>query len=123
MIGEFEYAMIAVIVAEYAMVGISLFRGRSRISDDATLEQAFAILEASLKRSHPDLHDGFTWREALFKIQSSSHRSQSLDWDEIEDTLKKYEAFRYGGLNYENSDVRSVIRLVRRLEREGRFAR
>lgn len=123
MIGELGYTLIAVIVLEYTMVGVSLFRGRSGISDDATMEQAFAILEASLKRSRPDLPDGFTWHEALSKLQSSSRRSQSLDWDEIEDTLKKYEAFRYGGLNYENPDVRSVIRLVRRVEREERFAR
>lgn len=118
MIGGFEFALIAVIIMEYAMIGVSLLRGRTIIADDASMEQAFAILEASLKRFYPELPDGFTWREALSKIQSSSTRTQNLDWYEIEDTLKRYEAFRYGGINYENPNVRSVIRLVRRLERE-----
>lgn len=121
MIGGFQLALIAVIILEYALIGVSLLRGRTKISDDTTLEQAFAILEASLKRSYPELPAGFTWREALSKIQSSSTRTRDLDWDEIRDTFNRYEAFRYGGMNYENPDLRSVIRLLRRLEREQRF--
>jgi hypothetical protein len=117
MLSEIEYALTALIVLEYVLLPISLLRSKSKFPENLTLEGAFNILESSIKRKYPELPVGFTWREAMAKIRSSSQGYRNLDWGEIESTLKKYEAFRYGGSNYPEADIRSVLKLSRVLER------
>ncbi len=117
MLNEIDYALIALIVVEYALVPISLFRKNTKIPDSLSLEEAFGMLESSIKRKYPGLPGGFSWKEAMARIKSSSRGYQKLDWNDIESTLKKYEAFRYGGLNYPETDIQSVLRLARILDK------
>jgi hypothetical protein len=117
MLSEIDYALIALIVLEYALLPISLVRSKSKFPENLSLEEAFETLESTIKRKYPELHEGFTWKEAMAKIKSSSQGYRKLDWSEIESTLKKYEEFRYGGLNYPQVNIRSVLKLSRVLER------
>jgi len=45
-----------------------------------------------------------------------------LDWFEIENTFKKYEDFRYGGLEYRNANVNAILNLAAELPRGERSA-
>ena len=40
-----------------------------------------------------------------------------LDWFEIESTFRKYEDYRYGGMEYRNANVDAIMRLASALPR------
>jgi hypothetical protein len=43
--------------------------------------------------------------------------NMNLDWFEIDNTFRKYEDFRYGGIEYRNANVDAILRLVAELPR------
>ena len=88
-------------------------KARAAIKD---IGEAFQLLETSLHETFPDLPQGFTWNEAFVRLKSLG-LSRELDWWEIENTLKKYEAFRYGGIEYSTINVPSILRLANSLPR------
>ncbi len=103
------------------MVFLAVIRARrarrTRVKD---ISEAFAILEKSLHNAFPDLPEGFTWKEVVSRLKSLG--ITKLDWWEIENTLKKYEAFRYGGIEYSNINVQSILRLANSLPRGVSYA-
>jgi hypothetical protein len=67
------------------------------------------VLERSLMRAFPDLPVGYTWGEVMAKVKSLH---LELDWFEIENTFRKYQDFRYGGIAYKNANVDAILRLA-----------
>jgi len=102
------------------LVGIVRVRSR-RIPKNLTVEQAFKILESSLKNSFPDLPEGYTWREVMFRLRALNPERE--DWFEIENTFRKYEDYRYGGMEYRNVNAQAVLKLALSLPRGEKFAR
>ena len=99
----------------YILLAIGLIRGRrGRLPKNPTVEDAFKVLELSLLRTFPDLPPGFTWKEIMHKVKSLD---LNLDWYEIENTFKKYEDYRYGGIQYKNANVDAILRLASELHK------
>jgi hypothetical protein len=98
-------------------VAFALVNTRRTLPKDISLEQAFGILEGSLKRYYPNLKEGYTWQEAISNLKSARPAIGGVDWIDLENTLKRYEAFRYGGVNYEDIDPGLVVRLAQKLKK------
>lgn len=114
---ELEYLLVAANLAAYAMVALALMRKEEKIPTNVTLEQAFGMLEETLANSYPSLKDGYTWEEALEKLKSAKPPIGQIDWLDLEKILKRYEAFRYGGVEYGDVNANSVLQLSRKLKR------
>lgn len=99
----------------YILLAAGIVRGRSgRLPRNPSVEDAFRVLELSLNRTFPDLPPGFTWNEVMNKVKSLN---LNLDWYEIESTFKKYEDYRYGGIQYKNANVDAILKLAAELHR------
>jgi hypothetical protein len=108
-------------VAVYVVLVFGILRNRrGSLPNNPTVEDAFRYLELSLNRAFPDLPPGFTWKEVINKLKSLN---LELDWFEIESTFKKYEDFRYGGIQYKNANVEAILRLASNLPRGEEIAR
>lgn len=46
-----------------------------------------------------------------------------LDWYEIQSTFKKYEDYRYGGIQYKNANIDAILRLASELPRGEKSAK
>ena len=115
------YLLVLANVAVYLLAIIGVIRARLRMEARVrSIEEAFAVLERALKASYPDLPEGFTWNEVVTRLKSTK---QELDWWEIEYTLRKYEAYRYGGIAYSDVNVMAVLRLAMSLPRGERYVR
>jgi hypothetical protein len=117
----FLYLLIALNILVYVVLAIGIVRNRrDRLPKNPTVEDAFKYLELSLGRAFPDLPPGFTWKEAISKLKMLN---LELDWVEIENTFKKYEDYRYGGIQYKDANVVAIMRLASRLPRGEEIAR
>ncbi|MFI5420751.1 MAG: hypothetical protein ACHQ1H_07255 [Nitrososphaerales archaeon] len=104
------YLLIAANALIYLGVAAGIVRSRKdRIPSNPTVEDAFRVLERSLARAFPDLPAGYTWGEVMEKIKALH---LELDWYEIENTFRKYQDFRYGGIAYKNANVDAILRLA-----------
>ncbi len=117
----FLYVLIVLNIGVYVMLAIGIIRNRKDSPPkNPTVEEAFRYLEISLNRAFPDLPAGFTWNEVISKLKMLNLQ---LDWLDIESTFKKYEDFRYGGIQYKNANVDAILRLASSLPRGGEIAR
>jgi peptide/nickel transport system permease protein len=73
------------------------------------ITEAFGLLELAIAESFPDLPKGYTWSEALARLKATTI---DTDWVVIETTVKKYEAFKYGGCNPQEVDTRLITELA-----------
>jgi hypothetical protein len=111
----FLYLLIGSNLLVYIALAAGIIKERrNRLPSNPTVEDAFKILEVSLFRSFPDLPPGFTWNEVMNKVKALN---LNLDWFEIESTFKKYEDFRYGGIQYRNANVDAILNLAAELPR------
>ena len=116
----FLYLLIGSNIAVYAILAVGLLKARSnRIPENPSVEEAFKLLEVSLYKAFPDLPPGFTWNEVINRIKSLN---LELDWFEVENTFKKYEDYRYGGIQYRNANVYVILQLAAKLRRGEKFA-
>lgn len=115
MMNQLDYVLVALAFFEYAFLVIFYLHSKDEIPNDATIESAFQLLEKKLKQSYPTLPTGFTWEEKLSKVRAKTVGDRSLDWNEIEQTLQKYESLRFGGGSDESANVRAILKLVRKL--------
>ncbi|MDA4111604.1 MAG: hypothetical protein OK439_03635 [Thaumarchaeota archaeon] len=117
------YLLLVANVAIYLGLLLGIIRGRRfRLPSNPTVEEAFKILEKSLTRTFPDLPAGYTWKEVVNRLKASN---LDLDWYEIEDTVRKYEEFRYGGIDYKNANVDAILRLavsLKKVEKDARIS-
>lgn len=113
--------LIAANIAAYIFLLLGVLRGRSRKPPrNPSIEEAFRFLESALKQAFPDLPEGFTWKEVTSRLKSLDI---DVNWAEVEDTLRKYEAFRYGGIEYQNANADSVLQLASELPRGEKIVR
>jgi hypothetical protein len=91
----------------YALLLVNVFRGRRQKAVAANLAEAFRTLEAALKHGVPDLPAGFTWEEAMARLNV-----KEVDSKAIGEALKSYEAYRYGGLPLPDSDYKEIVRVA-----------
>ncbi|HUI00909.1 MAG TPA: DUF4129 domain-containing protein [Nitrososphaerales archaeon] len=88
----------------YFTLASALLSRRGRRVNAKNLAEAFKALEAALKQAVPDLPDGFTWGEALERL-----RSAGVETDGMENALKGYERYRYGGRPLPDVDYHEVV--------------
>ncbi len=82
---------------------------RVRTPKNLDTETAFRLLERGMRRTFPDLTDGFTWREGIAKARALGLK---LGWEGIERSLEGHEAHRYGGEPEPQSPDPELVRLV-----------
>jgi hypothetical protein len=105
-------ALLALNVVLYASLGFAALGQRRRKVEPSNLMEAFNGLELALKESVPDLPSGFTWEEALARLKSSGVKTEAM-----EDALKSYEEYRYGGAPLPELDYREVVNVTHMLGR------
>src|SRR6202161_4719210 len=88
-------------IALYTPLVFATLRRRQHRVAATNLVEAFNGLELALKSAVPDLPAGFTWEEALTRLKSSGVKTEAM-----EDALKSYEAYRYGGAPLPDLDYR-----------------
>jgi hypothetical protein len=94
-------------IALYAPLVFAAVQRRRRRVAATNLVEAFNGLELALKNAVPDLPAGFTWEEAVDRLKASGV------WTvEMEDALKGYEAYRYGGAPLPDIDFRAVVEVA-----------
>jgi hypothetical protein len=96
--------MLAVNVVLYVALVLTVQSGRGRRVNAENLADAFKGLEVALKRAVPDLPEGFTWGDAVARL-----RSAGIQTNGMEDALKGYEAYRYGGTPLPDVDFHEVV--------------
>jgi hypothetical protein len=94
----------------YIPLVLSAVRRRRRKVSASNLADAFDGLELALKEAVPDLPAGFTWEEAVARLRSSGVQTAGM-----EDALRRYEEYRYGGLPLPDLDFREVVKLANML--------
>ena len=103
-------ALLALNVVLYAPLVFTVFRRRRRKVNASNLADAFNGLELALKEAVPDLPAGFTWEEAIGRLRSSGVQTKGM-----EEALKSYEEYRYGGLPLPDLDFREVVKVANML--------
>jgi hypothetical protein len=96
--------MLAVNVVLYVALVLTVQSGRARRVNAENLAEAFKGLEVALKQAVPDLPEGFTWGDAVARL-----RSAGIQTNGMEDALKGYEEYRYGGTPLPNVDFHEVV--------------
>lgn len=103
-------ALLAVNVVLYIpLIFAAMGRRRHRVNA-SNLPDAFKGLELALKEAVPDLPAGFTWEEAVARLNSSGVQTKGM-----EDALKGYEEYRYGGVPLPDLDFREVVKVANTL--------
>lgn len=74
----------------------------------------FPLLESTFRRAFPDLPSGFTWREGIALAKGLGFE---LHWNEVDEAIASYEAYRYGGSPMSDPSPPELIRLAEMLER------
>ena len=108
-----ELVLVALLVLNtllYVPLIFAAVRRRRQKVNASDLADAFSGLELALKEAVPDLPVGFTWEEAVARLRSSGVQTKGM-----EDALRSYEEYRYGGLPLPDLDFREVVRLANML--------
>ncbi len=103
-------ALLVVNIALYIPLILAVVRRRRRKVNASNLADAFTGLEQALKEAVPDLPAGFTWEEAVARLKSSGVKTKGM-----EDALKSYEEYRYGGEPMPDVDPREVVKVANML--------
>jgi hypothetical protein len=91
---ELDYEILLNVIAYIALAaGLLTWRRQRILPKPSNTEEAFGMLEKSLRHAFPDLRDGFTWREELSRAK---RLKPDLGWDSIEKDVSAYEMYRYG---------------------------
>lgn len=80
--------------------------------------EAFQLLELALKKRFPELPEGFTWGDAMSRL---NQLNLDIDWNRLEIALDDYESYRYGGSQPRQTDPREVLRLASLLGKGAKF--
>ena len=103
-------ALLALNIALYVPLVLMALRRRRHKVNAANLADAFNGLEMALKEAVPDLPAGFTWEEAIARLQSSGVQTEGMGA-----ALRSYEEYRYGGSPLPDLDFREVVKLANML--------
>lgn len=102
--------LLALNAALYVPLVVAALRRRRQKVSANNLADAFAGLEQALKEAVPGLPTGFTWEEAVARLRSSGVQTRGM-----EDVLKRYEEYRYGGSPLPDLDFHEVVNLANKL--------
>lgn len=91
----------------YILLILEAMRRTKRRVRATNLAEAFMGLELALKDADPDLPKGFTWGEAVARLQSLGIRTQGMDA-----ALNAYEDYRYGGSPLPDLDFQEVVKVA-----------
>jgi len=108
-----ELVLVALLVLNillYVPLVYAAMRRRRQRVNASNLADAFSGLELALKEAVPDLPSGFTWEEAVARLKSSGVQTKGM-----EEALRSYEEYRYGGLPLPDLDFREVVKLANML--------
>jgi len=105
-------ALLLVNIVLYAPLVLAATGRRRRKVKADNLAEAFTGLELALKETVPDLPAGFTWEEAVARLKSSGVKT-----DGMENALKGYEEYRYGGIPLPDLDFNEVVKVANKLGR------
>lgn len=103
-------ALLVLNVALYVPLILAAMGRRRRRVKATNLAEAFTGLELALKEAVPDLPSGFTWEEAVARLESSGVKTKGM-----ETALKGYEEYRYGGSPLPDMDFREVVKVANAL--------
>ena len=88
-------SLLALAVAVFAVAALQGLRWRLRggrsVRGDST---AYGSLSEALRSADPRMPAGFTWREAMARMEGVGIRA---DWGKFAEELERYEGQRYGG--------------------------
>ncbi len=102
--------LLALNVVLYVPLVSALLSRRTRRVNATNLAEAFNGLEAALQLAVPDLPAGFTWGEALARLNSAGVQTNGM-----ENALKGYEEYRYGGTPLPDIDFHEVVTVANML--------
>jgi len=102
--------LLALNAALYVPLVVAALRRRRQKVNATNLADAFAGLEQALKEAVPGLPAGFTWEEAISRLRTSGVQTKGM-----EDVLKRYEEYRYGGSPLPDLDFHEVVNLANKL--------
>jgi hypothetical protein len=108
------YVLIPVNLVLYLMLAEGYLRDKRYFSIPkvAAPAEAFALFERAYRQSFPREQEGFTWEEAVKKVNQVVPVSDYLS-NGVQKSLKQYEAFRYGGIGKaEQVDVAPILKLT-----------
>ena len=108
--GELIVALLALDVVLYAALVMAILKRRTRRVSAKNLADAFKGLETALKQAAPDLPAGFTWGDAVARLKSAG-----LQTNGMENALKGYEDYRYGGTPLPDLDFHEVVKVANML--------
>jgi hypothetical protein len=103
-------ALLALNVLLYVPLVLSPLGRRMRRVSATNLAEAFKGLEVALKQAVPDLPAGFTWGEAVARLRSAGVQTGGM-----ENALKGYEDYRYGGTPLPDLDFHEVVKVANML--------
>jgi len=103
-------ALLALNIVLYVPLILAALGRRRHKINASNLADAFSGLELALKEAVPDLPAGFTWEEAVARLKSSGVQTKGM-----EDALKGYEEYRYGGTPLPDVDFREVVKVANML--------
>jgi hypothetical protein len=117
--GDLIVALLALNVVLYATLAIAILKRRMSRVSAKNLAEAFRGLEIALRQAVPELPAGFTWGEAVARLRSAGVQTNGM-----ENALKGYEEYRYGGTPLPDLDFHEVVKVANMLggvnKREGR---
>jgi hypothetical protein len=111
-------SLVSIDVAIYAAALAAYVRMRQVAFRPPNPEKAFSLLEKSLQKAFPELPQGFTWREAMKKVEATN---LDVDLTEVSKALIQYEAWRYGESMKPEEVNGEVVRLAKGLSRRRRL--
>ena len=82
-----------------------------KIPKVASPAEAFTFFETSYKELFPQDQDGFTWGEAITKANNLA-KLKDFEWDQVQKSLRDYEAFRYGGIETQQIETYPILKLA-----------
>jgi len=115
MTGWTAYLFVGANIALYALLALQLVRSRLQAPTRAeTIGEAFALFGVEIRRSVPSIPPGFTWEEAVAQARKLS---LAVDWPKLDEAVRTYEGYRYGGAGEPRAGYEEVSRLARELRR------
>jgi hypothetical protein len=108
--GDLIVALLALNIVLYAALAVAVLKRRMRRVSAKNLAEAFKGLEMALKQAVPDLPAGFTWGDAVARLRSAGVQTSGM-----ENALKGYEDYRYGGTPLPDLDFHEVVKVANML--------
>lgn len=99
-----------VVLYFFVIQGYLRYRRLFEIPKISNPAEAFAYFERTYKELFPQEQDGFTWGEAIMRANNVA-KLKDVEWQKVQESLKQYEAERYGGIEGVQIDPFPILKL------------